>query len=208
MTTAHDGVRTVVHLLRHGEVHNPDHVLYGRLPGFHLSDHGRQQARAVAGDLHRRVPVAAVWASPLERAQETAAPLAEAFGLPVRTDERLIESDNVFEGRSLAWQWSYAGPRYWRHYRDPRTPSWGEPYRDVAARMIAGIDDARRAHPAGHVVCVSHQNPIWVTRRALEGLPLHHNPRRRRCAHASLTSLVYEGEHFVGTEYREPAEGP
>src|ERR1700761_3935296 len=92
---------TVVHLLRHGEVHNPDHVLYGRLPGYHLSANGRLMAVAAADHFDGR-PVAAVFASPLERAQETAQPLADLLAIPIVTDDRLIESGNVLEGTTVS----------------------------------------------------------------------------------------------------------
>jgi broad specificity phosphatase PhoE len=198
-------VRTVVHLLRHGEVENPEGVLYGRLPGFHLSDRGRRQAAAAAADLARGPAVTAVVSSPMERARETAQAVADATGAAVSIDERLIESENIFEGRSTSFRLAYLAPHYLRHYRNPLRPSWGEPFRDVAARVRAAVDDARRAHPGGQVVCVSHQSPIWVTRRALEGRPLVHNPRRRECALASLTTLTYDGDALVGVGYREPA---
>ena len=92
--------RTTVDLLRHGEVHNPDAVLYGRLPGFRLSEDGLQMAHDAAAALKDR-DITVVIASPLQRAQETAAPTAEVLGLPVGTDERLIESENVFEGKQV-----------------------------------------------------------------------------------------------------------
>ena len=83
--------RTMVHLVRHGEVENPAGLLYGRLPDYHLSDLGREMAARVAEHLRGRDVVYLV-SSPLERAQETAAPLAETLGLPVVIDERVIEA--------------------------------------------------------------------------------------------------------------------
>ncbi|MSW41835.1 MAG: histidine phosphatase family protein, partial [Actinobacteria bacterium] len=90
--------RTTVHLLRHGEVHNPTGVLYGRLEDFHLSDLGRAMAERVGEYLSGR-DIAAVYASPLERAQETALPIAAAHSLDIRTNVDLIEAANVFEGQ-------------------------------------------------------------------------------------------------------------
>jgi broad specificity phosphatase PhoE len=201
--------RTVVHLLRHAEVHNPGGVLYGRLPGFGLSDRGHAQARLaaehVAATARHAGGVSAVVTSPLERARETAAHVAAAVGVTPEVDDRLVESANAFEGRELAFRAAYLAPRYWRHYRAPWRPSWGEPYPEVAARVTAVIDERRRAHRGRHVVCVSHQAPIWVTRRRLEGRPLWHDPRRRTCAHASLTSLTYDGDVLVGVSYACPA---
>ena len=197
--------RTVVHLLRHGEVHNPGGVLYGRLPGFRLSEDGLAMAHAAAEAL-RGADVAEVVASPLQRAQETAAPIAEVFGLPVTTDARLLESENVFEGRPFGvGDGVLRRPANWRHLTNPFTPSWGEPYAQVAARMLAAVE-AVRDRVAGHeAVAVSHQLPIWTARRAAEGRRLWHRPDRRQCGLASLTSLVYDDERLVRVEYSEPA---
>lgn len=88
---------TVVHLLRHGEVENPRGLIYGRLPGFHLSEDGRMMAKAAADYLAER-DIVGVFTSPLERARETAEPVAERFSLEPVVDERLIEPWNHFEG--------------------------------------------------------------------------------------------------------------
>jgi len=203
--------RTVVHLVRHGEVHNPTKVLYGRLPGFRLSAAGEQQAGVVADYLTQPVAardIAAVVASPLERAQQTAAPLAQGLDLPVETDHRLIESSNVFEGGVVEpGPGIIRHPASWKHLRNPFRPSWGEPYADVAARVMAAVDDARGAHPGREVVLVSHQLPVYVTRRRAEGRKLWHRPDRRQCALASVTSLVFAGDALSHVEYAEPA-GP
>lgn len=203
-------LRTVVHLLRHAEVHNPDAVLYGRMPGFHLSERGHSQAALVAEHMASQAsmsghPIAAVVSSPLERARETAAPVAAAFGLEPELDDRLIESENSFQGKDLAFRLAYLTPAYWRHYGAPWRPSWGEPYREIVDRIMAVVDERRRRHAGGHVVCVSHQSPIWVTRRHLEGRPLWHDPRRRQCSLASVTSVTYDGDRVAGVSYAQPA---
>ncbi|MGO8767699.1 MAG: histidine phosphatase family protein [Mycobacterium sp.] len=197
--------QTRVHVVRHGEVHNPSGILYGRLPGFRLSDTGRAQAVAVADALADREIVAVV-ASPLQRAQETAGPIAAEHGLAVDTDPDLIESANFFEGRRVgpgdgAWR----DPRFWWRLRDPFTPSWGEPYADIAARMTSAVDKARVRGAGQEVVCVSHQLPVWTLRLHLTGRRLWHDPRRRECSLASVTTLVYEGDRLVDVEYRRPA---
>jgi len=197
--------QTRVHVVRHGEVHNPSGILYGRLPGFRLSDTGRAQAVAVADALADREIVAVV-ASPLQRAQETAGPIAAKHGLAVDTDPDLIESANFFEGRRVgpgdgAWR----DPRFWWRLRDPFTPSWGEPYADIAARMTSAVDKARVRGAGQEVVCVSHQLPVWTLRLHLTGRRLWHDPRRRECSLASVTTLVYEGDRLVDVEYRRPA---
>lgn len=192
--------RTVVNLVRHGEVHNPDHVLYGRLPGFRLSAAGEQMAIAAAKALADR-DVTVVRSSPLERAVQTLAPLAEMLGLEPTTDDRLIESDNVFEGTRGGWR----RPANWRHLYNPFRPSWGEPYRAVADRMLGACADARKAAEGHEAVLVSHQLPIWVTRLAAQGEKLWHRPDRRECALGSVTSITYDGDRIVAIGYDEPA---
>jgi broad specificity phosphatase PhoE len=196
---------TIVHMMRHGEVHNPDGILYGRLPGFRLSENGRAQARKVADTLADH-DITAVFASPLQRAQETATPIASAHGLSIVTDDELIEADNVFEGLKVSvGDGALSKPRHWPKMRDPFTPSWGEPYIQLAHRMLAAANKARDAARGHEAVCVSHQLPVYTLRRFLEGQRLWHDPRRRQCSLASLTSLIYEGDALVDIIYSEPA---
>ena len=198
-------VTTTVHLLRHGEVHNPTGILYGRRPGFHLSDLGRQMAQRVADTIGDR-DITRVFASPLERAQQTARPLATALGLPIETDERVIESSNKFEGRRFgAGQAVLKSPSAWVHLWNPWRPSWGEPYKQVVARMVAAVNDARRDAEGHEAVVVSHQLPIWMTRLYAENRRLVHDPRQRQCTLCSLTSLTFEGERLRTITYSEPA---
>ncbi len=206
MTTPGPG-QTRVHLLRHGEVLNPRGVLYGRLPDYHLSDAGREMAEKVAAALTGR-DITALFSSPLERAQETAAPIAQALGLPVLLDDRLLEATNHFEGQTVGvGDGALASPRHWWALRNPFRPSWGEPYRQVAQRMLSVVRTAREAAAGHEAVCVSHQLPIWTARRELEGRRLWHDPRHRQCGLASLTTLVFEQDRFLRIEYAEPA-GP
>ena len=196
---------TVVHLLRHGEVHNPEGVLYGRLPGYRLSEDGRQMALDAAEAVRGR-DVAEVLASSLQRAQETAAPLAAAFALPVSTDDRLLESTNHFEGKTFGvGDGALRHPSNWPLLVNPFQPSWGEPYHVVAARMLAAVRDVRDRVRGHEAVCVSHQLPIWTLRRFVEGRRLWHRPDRRLCGLASLTSLVFSGDDLVRVDYSEPA---
>jgi broad specificity phosphatase PhoE len=196
---------TVVHLLRHGEVDNPQHILYGRLPGFHLSANGRAMA-AAAADYFAERPVVAVFSSPMERAAETAGPVAERLGLPVVTDERLIEAANRFEGLAFGvGDGLLRHPAYWPYLINPFRPSWGEPYAEVVARMVAAMEAAREAAAGAEAVCVSHQLPIWATRRQAEGRPLWHNPATRQCALGSVTSFTYSGSRLAGVSYTVPA---
>jgi broad specificity phosphatase PhoE len=158
-------------------------------------------AEALAGH-----DVTVVRSSPLERAVQTAAPIAAEFGVDPGTDDRLIESDNVFEGKTFGvGDGSLRNPANWRYLYNPFRPSWGEPYAEVAARVLAAVADARDAATGHEAVLVSHQLPIEVARREAEGATLWHRPDRRRCALASVTSLVYDGTSLLRVGYTEPA---
>lgn len=198
---------TIVHLLRHGEVHNPNGILYGRLPGYHLSATGRTMAAAAADFFSERM-IATVYASPLTRAQETAEPVAERHGLPIVTDERLIESGNVLEGTAVSLKRLARNPVNWRYLWNPFTPSWGEPYTEVVARMWAAVERARDENGGQETVCVSHQLPIWVTRLHAENRRLWHNPKSRECALGSVTSFTFTGDGLTGVSYAVPARRP
>jgi broad specificity phosphatase PhoE len=192
-------------VMRHGEVYNPSKVLYGRLPDFHLSELGKQMAKAAAEALVDR-DVTYVVASPLERAQETAVPIAAEFDLEIATDIRLIESANYFEGKKVGvGDGALTNPRHWWVLRDPITPSWGEPYLAIAQRMFAAVQAARVAAEGHEAVCVSHQLPVWTLRRYVEKKRLWHDPRKRQCALASITSFRFEDSKVVGIDYSEPA---
>jgi broad specificity phosphatase PhoE len=198
----------MIHLVRHGHVHNPDKVLYGRLANFSLSDTGRAMADAVAQRLVADgTPVARVIASPLQRAQETAAPIAAAFDVPIDTDERLVEAWNVWEGAPLqSGARDFMHPRNWWRLRNPWRPSWGEPYREQGDRMWAAIRDAAQATPDADTVMVSHQLPIWVARCVFERRSLLHDPRSRQCALASVTSFDVAPDGTCGAMfYTTPA---
>jgi broad specificity phosphatase PhoE len=215
MSPPSTGRLTTVHLVRHGEVHNPEGVLYGRLPGFRLSAAGAEQAAVTCrylADARQNRDVAAVIASPLERARQTAAPIAEQFGLSVEVDHRLIESENVFEGGVVEiGPKILSHPQLWKHLRNPFRPSWGEPYEKVAARVLAAVHDATTAVAGREAVLVSHQLPIYVARRAVEQRRLWHRPDRRQCALASVTSFVFaeepSGRRLVRVDYVQP-NGP
>jgi len=197
--------QTTVHLVRHGEVDNPSGVLYGRLPGFVLSKAGEDMA-LLARDALKGRDVTVVRSSPLERAVQTAAPIAAEFGLTPTTDERLIESTNFFEGKTFGvGDGSLKNPAVWRMLWNPFRPSWGEPYAEIAERVRAAIADARDAAAGHEAVLVSHQLPIEIVRRSLEGGRLWHRPDRRRCALASVTSFSYDGDQLVAIDYQEPA---
>ena len=198
-------MKTIVHLLRHGEVHNPTGILYGRSTGFHLSERGRAMADRVADRIGDR-DITRIVSSPLERAQETAMPLAAVRGLSIEIDDRVIESGNIFEGKPFDITDSILRqPQIWRRLWNPFQPSWGEPYKDVVARMWPAVLDARKAAQGHEAVIVSHQLPIWVTRLKAEGRRFLHDPRKRHCTLCSLTSFTFDDERLVSVGYSEPA---
>lgn len=198
------GQRTVVHVMRHGEVYNPTKVLYGRLAGFRLSELGLQMADRAA-EFFTGHDIVHVVASPLERAQQTAQPTARVFNLDVATDIDLVEAENVFEGQRVAvGDGALKEPRAWRHLWNPWRPSWGEPYVELAARMQRAIERARDNARGHEAVCVSHQLPIWIARLNAEGKRFAHWPTHRQCSLASVTSFVYDDDVLVNIEYAEP----
>jgi len=196
-----------IHFLRHGEVFNPEKILYGRQPGWRLSDRGQEMARTVA-EWSKQFDVGAVLASPLQRAQETAAPLAAIHQLPIITNENLIEAANIFEGKKFELgSGVLRHPSSWKHLTRPWVPSWGEPYEEQVARMLAALFAARDAAGGKDAFAVSHQLPIWILRSAVEGRRMMHDPRKRECTLASVTSFhLDENGDIEGVSYNEPAK--
>jgi broad specificity phosphatase PhoE len=197
---------STVHLARHGEVENPQKILYGRQPGWRLSTRGQQMAQ-VLGEWSKGIDLGALHVSPLQRAQETAAPIAKAHGIEITTDERLIEAGNIFEGKSFEpGSGILKHPTAWRHLYNPWKPSWGEPYDEQINRMFAAIFAAHKAANGKDAIVVSHQLPIWITRSAIEGRSMFHDPRKRECTLASVTSIHFDDEGVIsGLSYSEPA---
>jgi broad specificity phosphatase PhoE len=197
--------KTVVHLMRHGEVHNPSGVLYGRMPGYYLSDLGKQMAQRVADSIGDR-DITHLRVSPLERAQETAQPLADRLGIDIITDDRVIESTNKFQGRTFGvGDGALRKPSSWVLLWNPFKPSWGEPYKEIVQRMMAAVYDAREAARGHEAVIVSHQLPIWTTRLHVEQRSFLHDPRKRQCTLCSLTSFTFDGDRLTSVGYSEPA---
>mgnify|MGYP000060536352 FL=1 len=197
---------TTVHVARHGEVENPQKILYGRQPGWRLSTRGQEMAK-VLGEWSKGIDLGALHVSPLQRAQETAAPIAKAHGIEITTDERLIEAGNIFEGKSFEpGSGILKHPSAWRHLYNPWKPSWGEPYEEQINRMLAAVFAANKAANGKDAIVVSHQLPIWILRSAIEGRSLLHDPRKRICTLASVTSIHFDDEGVIsGISYAEPA---
>ncbi|MEY3101249.1 MAG: hypothetical protein RL435_395 [Actinomycetota bacterium] len=200
-------ISSSVHVVRHGEVHNPESILYGRQPGWRLSERGLAMAEAVA-NWSKDLSLGAIHSSPLERAQQTATPIASLHGLKIKSDERLIEAANIFEGKPFGvGDGVLRQPKAWRHLWNPWRPSWGEPYKEQISRMQSAIEAARASANGKDALVVSHQLPIWILRSSIEGRPLLHDPRRRQCSLASVTSFHFDASgRVVGLTYAEPAK--
>lgn len=195
-----------IHLIRHGEVHNPGQVLYGRLPHFRLSERGHEMAELAAKTLKAdKRPISALIASPLLRTRESAEHVQDLLGLELVTDQRVIEPYNIFEGRKLSAKHIALRPHLVYHLRNPNKPTWGEPYEAVLARMLEAIRQANESVLDGDVVIVTHQLPIVMVQRHLAGLSLAHNPKKRKCSLSSITSLEIRNGRITQVDYREPA---
>ena len=197
----------LIHFIRHGEVHNPEKILYGLQPGWHLSERGIQMAHVVA-DWSKNLDLGAIHSSPLQRAQETVAPIVEVHKLKLTTDKNLIEASNVFEGKKFELgSGVLKHPKSWRYLYNPWRPSWGEPYDQIINRMLKALFAARDAAAGKDAICVSHQLPIWILRSAVEGRRLIHDPRKRQCSLASVTTFELDSDGIVsGVSYSEPAQ--
>lgn len=197
---------STVHVIRHGEVENPAKILYGRQPGWQLSERGQKMAQAL-GDWSKTIDLGALHVSPLQRAQETAASIAAAHSIDITSDARLIEASNIFEGKAFGvGDGVLRHPAAWRHLWNPWRPSWGEPYEEQINRMLAAVFSARDSAQGKDAICVSHQLPIWILRSAIESRRLLHDPRKRECSLASVTSIHFDDDGLIsGLTYSEPA---
>lgn len=212
---------TTIHFVRHGEVHNPDHILYERLPGFHLSDRGRRMAEATARYLAaspQTNTAAAVYSSPLDRTRETAQAILTALNeirmarneepLELVTDQRIIEAGNNFRGTRIGHGegalWRNGN---WKLVTNLWKPSWGESYRQIAARVSAFAQEKVREHAGQQIIVVSHESPIWSYRHLLETGHPEHNMLLRHTALASVTSITYDSQtgNVMSITYVDPA---
>lgn len=197
---------TIVHLVRHGEVYNPDKILYGRIPGYHLSSRGHSMAARTA-EAFRGHDVTYLVASPLQRTQETAQPISKVTGLDVEIDKSVIESGNRFEGlRTKGWNSQLWNPQRWPLLRNPLQPSWGEPFEEIAARMMNAVERARQKAKGHEAIIISHQLPIVMVQRTALGKRLAHAPWDRECDLASVTSLVFQDDQLIDIFYSSPAQ--
>ena len=194
-----------LHLVRHGEVFNPEGVLYERIDGFGLSDRGHQMAAAAAKYLAaQNRQISKLYSSPLQRTRESSAPIEKEFGLLLSADERFIEPWNKFKGLRVGPKALLKHPAILLSLYNPARPSWGEPFKEIAERMTKGAIDAWNSVDSGDVVIVSHQLPIWMVHRSATGLALPHDPRDRRCSLSSVTSFELRDGKLVEVGYAEP----
>ena len=195
-----------IHLIRHGEVHNPGQVLYGRLPHFRLSERGHEMAELAAQTIaSQKRSVSAIVASPLLRTRESAEHLQAKLGIDIVTDQRVIEPFNIFEGRKLSAKHIALRPHLIYHLRNPNKPTWGEPYEEVLKRMLDAITEINSSVNEGDAIIVTHQLPIVMVQRHLAGLPLSHNPKKRQCSLSSITTLEMRNGKLAQVDYLEPA---
>ena len=196
-----------IHLVRHGEVDNPNGVLYGRLPNFALTALGRQMAEAAAKELASTgANYTKLISSPLLRTLQSARPISEALNLSVSTENQIIEPTNLFEGKKVGLETVLANPSFLLKLYNPLQPSWGEPYKQIVSRMTEALRRAWDQTPTGEVVMVSHQLPIWSLHLAASGKPLWHDPRSRRCDLSSITSFEFVNNKLVEVDYCDPAK--
>lgn len=203
---------TTIHFVRHGEVENPNHVLYERLPGFHLSNRGLKMARATAKYI-ATVPqmrgISAIYSSPLERTQETAQQIASALQIgPIILDNRLIEAENNFRGKRIGYgEGALWKNNNWKLVSNLWKPSWGESYKSIAARVGDFAREQVKNHPGEQIVAVTHESPIWSYRHLIETGHAEHNMLLRKTALASITSITYDctNMNVLSITYVDPA---
>jgi probable phosphomutase (TIGR03848 family) len=182
---------TTVLFVRHGATATTGKILPGRAPGLHLADEGRRQADAVADRIGTLKAVAAVYASPLERARETAAPIAKRLGLRVKVDRALDECDfGEWTGNDLKVlmkkpEWRTV-QRYPSGFRFPG----GESFAEMQTRITGAVDRLRERHPGGTVVAVSHADPIKAAVASAVGTHLDLF-QRIVISPCSVTAVVY-----------------
>ncbi len=196
---------SLLHLVRHGEVHNPKGVLYERLDGFGLSELGHKMARAAAEQLKSEgVQISKLITSPLQRTRESVRPIEELFGMEAQLDDRVIEPWNLYRGLRVGPRALLTKPSLLLNLYNPSKPSWGEPFSEIAARMNQAALAHHQSVEGGDVVIVSHQLPIWMVYRSSQGLKLPHDPRDRRCSLSSITTFEVSDGKLREVDYREP----
>jgi broad specificity phosphatase PhoE len=190
--------KTVVHLVRHGEVENPQGVFYGRIPGYFLSKNGEEQAHTLGKHLSSR-PVAAIYASPLDRTKQTAQIVASYLSnIPITHDERLIEVGSPLQGQLM----KDLADTFYNFYTDPYIAQGGETMEGIVARMQSFFDEIVPRHTGEEIIVVSHGDPIMLMRAVATKNPVAIESIRGDyyvdTAHG--VQLTFEGITIVATE--------
>lgn len=194
-------MKTTVHLVRHGEVHNPTGVFYGRIPGFKLSENGRNQVKKLGKHLSNR-SIKKIYASPLDRTKETAAIIQEFFPtIPVSYDERLIEVGSPVQGKPMA----ELIPSQWNFYIEEFIAQGGESLEDIWKRMSSFFSEVVPLHDNEEIIVVSHGDPIMITAASYQGLPLRFESIRNSVyiETAQGMQLLFDG-HTVIMDHIQP----
>lgn len=222
---------TTIHFVRHGEVENPNHVLYERLPGFHLSERGFNMARVTGNYIANSVQfrgITKIYSSPLDRTRETAREIENAllnmpdcayvsvnnvkdsvksFQSSIILDDRLIEAGNNFRGKRIGFgEGALWKNNNWKLVVNLWRPSWGESYKSIAKRVSDFVREQVKNHPGEQIVAVTHESPIWSYRHMLETGHPEHNMLLRKTALASITSITYDCEtmRVLSISYVDP----
>lgn len=192
---------TIIHVVRHGDVHNPTKVFYGRIPRYRLSDLGQEQAAAAGRYLADR-PLAAVVASPQLRARQTAAAIAASHDLPVKRSRLINEIHSPHQGRPIA----ELDAEGWVLYED--LPPGYETPTEVLARVLRLIARLRQQYPAQEVAIVSHGDIVLAVRFWVEGITFTDDSKNRvrlYPATASITTLTFRnGAERPTMDYVQP----
>ena len=180
---------TTIHLIRHGEVHNPEKIYYGRLPGFYLSDCGRLQAAATA-QLLTTHKLDAIYTSPMERAIETAEIIVQQQdGLALQESDTIKEVYSPFDGQPI----SSMVARTWDIYSGTEAPY--EQPADVLKRVLDYVDQVRQQHSGQRVALVTHGDIVMFMTLWANALPLHaettQNFYPEYLGHASISTCTY-----------------
>ncbi|MCP4305276.1 MAG: histidine phosphatase family protein [bacterium] len=196
-----------IYLIRHGEVHNPDHVVYADLPGFHLSERGKAQAAATAArmaDTH----LTAIVSSPLERAVATALAISDQNGCTVSTDERLTEWKLASRWAGVSWEsLPEVFPGELAAYLDhpASLPFSPESLEEVGSRIAATVCDWAQAQDSGDIAFVSHQDPIHSGARFLTGAGFR-DYQDGKPEHSSVLTLAAENGLWKIADYWAPEQ--
>lgn len=191
----------LVHLIRHGAVRNPDGVVYGRLPGFPLSEEGRRQASRAADRLAGR-PLVAVYTSPLERAVATAREVAARHGLEPQAREDLLEWEVPSHWVGTPWS-DLPQEELDEYLHHPLRSSFPEDLESLARRLAGAVREAHARHPEGEVAVVGHQDPLQAARLALTGRDLSLLHEIPKPGHGAVVSL-HPGDPWGEVAHWEP----